>query len=143
MLEKNHVTVRFCIWGFEDISHDEISKDLGVTPIKQYYKGQRNNSNYSGLAKENGWLYEPKTLPDETFDEQMSSLLNFIENNEETLIAFSNKYFCEISCAVFIYCDIEESTPSIHLDAKYNQVVKKLNLDFDVDLYCLQSKDKK
>ena len=49
---QNEIILRFCIWGFEDISHDEISKAIGFTPTKIYIKGQKKNPNFSALAKE-------------------------------------------------------------------------------------------
>jgi hypothetical protein len=29
----------------------------------------------------------------------------------------------------------------VHLDARYNRLIKELNIEFDVDLYCLPNKE--
>lgn len=40
---KNEIILRFSIWGFDDITHDEISELIGIKPSKVYVKGERKN----------------------------------------------------------------------------------------------------
>jgi len=136
---NNEVFLRFCISDFEDITHDEITKMLGVKPIKEYVKGQKRNPKNPNptLIKENRWLMEPSSSKYTSFEGQMEALLNIIESKIDVFKPLCEKYNCEISCALFIYYDNKESTPSIHLDARYNNLIKELDIEFDVDLCVL------
>jgi len=138
---RNEIIVRFCIWGFEDISHDEISKATGLTPNKIYIKGQKKNPRFSPLAKENGWLFQPSDDPHLPFEDQFRLLLRIIEDNKSIFEVFCKKYYCEISCGLFIYFENDESTPSIHIDPEYHRILGDLNIAFDVDIYCLPNSD--
>ena len=48
-----------------------------------------------------------------------------------------DKYLCEFSCGIYIYIDSEESTPWVHLSDRYNNVIKVLKVEFDVDIILL------
>jgi len=134
---QNEIVLTFCIWGFTDITHDEITKSMGIMPSKIYVKGERKNPKFPGLAQVNGWLLEPMCDRFSSFEIQLKYLLQIIESKLEIVKKYCSKYTCEISCGVFIYFENGESTPSIHLDSEYNKVIKELNLEFDVDIYCL------
>jgi len=137
---KNEVILSFCIWDFNDITHKEINYLLGIDPYKIYVKGQKKNSgNYNSieLIKENGWIMRPPLDQFSSFEDQMNSLMGIIESKMNNFRIICEKYYCEFSCAVFIRFDNGESTPSVHLTARYNQLIKQLNIEFDLDLYCL------
>ena len=137
-MEKNEVKLSFCVWGFSDIGHDEVSAILGVNPSKIFVEGERMNPKFTRLAKENGWFIDAPTDRYAPFNEKMDALLDIIESNKEGFESISRKYYCEFSCAIYIYND-EESTPSVHLGSRYTSVTKTLNIEFDVDLYCSQN----
>jgi hypothetical protein len=42
-----------------------------------------------------------------------------------------------MSCAVYIRYNNDESIPWIHLTKRYNDLASQLNIEFDLDLYCL------
>ncbi|MEO5583678.1 MAG: DUF4279 domain-containing protein [Saprospiraceae bacterium] len=134
---RNEVVLRFCIWGFTEISHDEITLAMGIKPSKIYVKGERKNPKFAALAEDNGWLLEPPCDKYTSFEIQLNSLLKIIQSKFEVIKKYCEKYTCEISCAVFIYYDNQESTPSISLGSEYNKIIRDLNLEFDVDIYCL------
>lgn len=136
---RNEIILRFGIWGFDDMTHDEISKVTELVPTKIYIKGQKKNINFSVLSKENGWLYQPTKDVYSSFEEQLNLLLMIIENKRSVFEDLCKKYSCEISCGVYIYIDIDESMPSIHLDSRYHKTINNLNISFDLDIYCLQS----
>ena len=136
-MNSNEVVLRFCIWGFDDITHDEISKALGVNPTKVYIKGQRKHANFSALAKENGWLFEPDYDRYASFQDKLAFLLQFLTPRTEVIKEYCKKYKCEISCGVYIYFENGESTPSIYLNTEYNRIIKELDIAFDVDIICL------
>ena len=75
-----------------------------------------------------------------SFEEQMNAMLNIIEQKIDLFKTFSKKYYCEFSCAIYIRYDNDESTPSVHLGSNYNKLIKELNAEFDIDLYCLPNK---
>jgi len=136
---NNEIILRYCISDFEDITHDEITRILGIRPFKEYIKGQKRNPNNpnSPLIKQNRWIMESPNNKYTPFDLQMESLLNIIENKIDVFKPLCKKYNCEISCAIFIYFDNGESMPSVHLDSRYNNLIKELDIEFDVDLYVL------
>jgi Domain of unknown function (DUF4279) len=70
-----------------------------------------------------------------SFEDQMNSLLDIFEPRVEILKPLCSKYDCEFSCGLFVYRDNGESTPSVHLNGRYNNFIKELNVEFDVDLY--------
>ena len=134
---QNEIVLRFGIWGFTDITHDDITRSMGVNPSKIYVKGERKNPKLPGLAKDNGWLLEPTCDRYSSFEIQLADLLQILESKIDIIRNYCLKYTCEISCGVFIYFENGESSPSIHLNSEYNRIVRELNLDFDVDIYCL------
>lgn len=76
-----------------------------------------------------------------SFEAQMNALLDVIEARIDLFRPLCQKYYCEFACGVFIQFDNGESTPWIHLDARYNRLIKELNIEFDVDLYCSSNKE--
>lgn len=134
---QNEIILRFCIWGFDDLTHDEITQSLKILPSKIYIKGQKKNPKFGALAKHNGWLFEVTTDRQEPFEYQLKKLLQVIEPKADIIGDFSNRYSCEISCALFIYYDNGESIPSVHINTEYSKIVSRLNLDIDFDIYCL------
>src|SRR5947207_2552824 len=106
---KNDVVLRFCIWGFNDITHDEITNAMEVSPTKIYIIGQKKNPKFAALAKENGWLLEPKCERGSSFDTQLTSLLDILEKKKEVIRNYCAKYMCQISCGVYIYYGNEEN----------------------------------
>jgi hypothetical protein len=136
---RNEIIVRFCIWDFEDVTHDQLTQIIGVTPDKIYVKGEkRNPNNPSGTAifKRNGWLKGSPLDKYSSFEDQLNSLLDLIEPKIQVLAAFSQSCAFEFSCAMYVYTGNGESTPSMHLNERYNKVVKLLDVEFDLDLYC-------
>jgi len=134
---KNEVILDFCIWGFEDITPDHITQALGIQPTKVYIKGEKKNPQFAALAKKNGWRMNAGLDKYASFEDQMKALLDTIESRIDLFRPFCEKYYCEFACAVKVYYDNDESTPSLHLDVRYNRLAKELNIEFDVDLYCL------
>ena len=47
---RNEVILSFCIWNFEDVTHDFITKTIGVEQTKVYVKRQRKNPKFAALA---------------------------------------------------------------------------------------------
>jgi hypothetical protein len=134
---KNEVFLDFCIWNFEDVTHEEITQRLGIVPTRIYVKGQRIDPKFSRISKKNGWRMSSGLDKYASFADQMKAMLDIIEFKIDLFRPFCEKYYCEFSCAVYIRYDNGESTPWVHLDARYNRLVKELNIEFDVDLYCL------
>lgn len=76
-----------------------------------------------------------------SFEEQLDNLLGILESKTEVLKPISEKYYCEFSCAIFIRYGNDESAPWIHLNKRYNRLIKELNIEFDIDLYCLPNEE--
>jgi len=138
-MEKNQVKLSFCIWNFEHVSHLDISKILDLLPEKIYVRGEKLNPHNSDPNSpkiiNNGWLLGSGLDEHAAFEDQMNSLLDILEPRVEILKPLCSKYYCEFSCGLFVYRDNGESTPSVHLNGRYNNFIKELNVEFDVDLY--------
>jgi len=76
-----------------------------------------------------------------SFESQLSALLDIIEAKIDLFRPLCEKYYCEFACGVFIRYDNDESTPSLHLDARYTRLVRELNIEFDIDLYCFSNSE--
>ncbi len=137
---KNEIFLDFCIWDFEDITADEITKILNIQPSKVYKKGERQDPNFSLIAKQNGWRMSSNLGKHSSFEAQMNTLIDIIYSKENEFKFFCDKYYCEFSCAIYVRNDNEESTPWIHLNSRYNELIKKMNIEFDLDLFCLSGK---
>lgn len=137
---KHQIYLDFVIADFEDVSHEEISKILGIRPYKTYMIGQKKNPNSSSpdpaLVKRNRWVL--RSLLDEysSFENHMNALLEIIEPKVNLLKPFCEKYRCEFNCAIYLRYENGESMPSVYLGSRYNSLIKELNICFDVDIYC-------
>jgi len=134
---RNEIFLDLLIQGFEDITHDEITKLLGINPVKIGIKGKKRNPKNvnSPLIAVNSWFMGSGVDKYASFDEHMNSLLSFIESKSDIFSKLCKKYHCVFICAFYIYFENDESMPWVHLDERYNQIIKELNIEFDLDLY--------
>ena len=125
---KNEVILDFCIWGFNDIAHDYITKKLGIQPIRLYVKGEPINPQLpKRVAKKNGWRMGSGLDKYASFEDQMNAMLDIIESKIDLFRPFCENYYCEFSCAIYIRYDNGESTPWVYLDSRYSRLIKELN----------------
>jgi hypothetical protein len=139
-MKKNELILRFGIYGFNDVAHDMITQSLNIEPDYVRIKGQKKNSKNpesTATIDTNSWLMGSGLDQYSSFDDQMNSLLDIIESKIDLFKPLCEKYHCEFSCGIFVYFDNGESTPGVHLDSRYNKILKELNIEFDVDLYVL------
>ena len=138
-MTKNKVILRLGIFDFNDITHAEITDLLQVSPVITHVKGEKRNPKNpnSPLIKQNRWMMESGLKEYSSFEDQMESFLIIIESKIEIFKPLCKKYYWEFSCAIFVYFNNGESTPWVHLDSRYNNMLKELNIEFDIDLYVL------
>jgi hypothetical protein len=138
-MKKNRLILTFIIYDFDDLSHDEISQMVGIQPTFARSKGEKKNPGNpdSPLFKNNRWGIDSGIDQHSNFDDHMNALLDIIEPRLDILRSLCSKYYCEISCGMFVYFDNGESTPWVHLDARYNRINAALKMEFDLDLYVL------
>lgn len=119
------------------MTHEEITEMVGIKPTEVFVKGARipKARSESAVYKFNAWFLEAGLDKYADFEQQMNSLLDILEPKQAFLKPLSEKYKCAFSCMAKIYYDNGESTPSIHLDDRYNRFVNNVKADFDVDLY--------
>ncbi|MBD1365703.1 DUF4279 domain-containing protein [Mucilaginibacter sp. ZT4R22] len=136
-MKKNEIDLRFIIADIEDNSHDAITFLTGVNPIYVRIKGlPRNPKNpASPLWTNNLWSMDSGLGKHADFETQMNALLDIIETKKEVFKTFCTEYHCEFACALMVYRDNGESTPSVHLNKRYNKLIKELDIEFDIDLY--------
>jgi hypothetical protein len=140
---KNEVYLDFTIADFDDIDHEEITRQLGISPKEIYVKGEKRNpdSPVGTLIRRNRWIMGSSLNEHATFEDQMNALLDIIEPRIDLFRPFCDKYYCGFSCAIFIRYDNDEGTPWVHLDKRYNKLLKELDIEFDLDLYCLPNRE--
>lgn len=131
---SNDLNLSFCIWDYEDITSEAISKKLDIQPYKIYIKGQRINPKFERLAKRNGWVYGTPYENKEDFKTQLDKILDILEPKIPILKEYAKKYNCEFSCAIFLN-NREESTPWIHFSKRYNAFIREVDAEFDFDIY--------
>jgi len=131
---KNKIVLTIGIWDFEDITHQEISDALGLTPIKIFVKGEKTNPKFQVLAKKNGWMYSQVDREYEPFKDQLDSLIELIKSRQTIWKKFARNYYCELSCAIF-KDDAEESMPWVHLTREHIGFLNEFRIEFDLDLY--------
>jgi hypothetical protein len=136
-LDLNELYFEFCIWNYEDITHEDITKLLNINPTMIYIKGKPMNPKMKILAKKNGWRIDNPLDNKSLFEDQLNAMLDLLEPKIEILQMLSKKYGCEyeFSLAIFIY-NRKESTPWVHLTPRYNEFIRQLEVEFDLDLYC-------
>jgi hypothetical protein len=127
---KNKVYFEFTIRGYEDITCM-----LGITPSKVYIKGEPMNPRIVIKAEQNGWRIKNPLDEYTSFEEQLEAMLDLLEPKIDILKPLSEKYECEFSLAIFIF-NRNESTPWVHLTKRYNDFIRKVEVEFDLDLYC-------
>lgn len=140
---KHRIYLNFVIADFENITHDEISQILGITPKKIYVKGTKKypTSSVPTLITRNRWIMESPLDEYSSFEDLMNATLDIIEPKVDLFKPFCEKYSCFFSCAVFLRYENGESIPSIYLDSRYNRLNKELNIEFDFDLYVSRNND--
>jgi len=140
---RNEIYLDLRINNFDDITHDDLTRLIGINPIKIHVKGERKNPKNpdSPLIKMNNWLINSGLDKYASFEDHLGALLNIIESKIEIFRSLCEKHYCEFVCAFFVYCDNGESTPWIHLDKRYNNLIKELNIEFDLDLYVFPTDD--
>lgn len=138
-MEQNRTELGFHVFDFEDIMHDELTALFGVNPSRIHVLGIPISKSSPRLAKKNAWILAAPDLQ-ASFDDQMDSLLDILEQRIVQLKPICSKYYCEFSLAIFIYNN-EESMPSVHLSSRYHALARELNFEFDLDLYCLVNTD--
>ena len=138
-MKKNEINLRFSIFEFDDITHDDITKLLGYQPKFVRIKGEKKNPRNinSPLIEVNTWTIDSGLESHLDFGHHLNALLDILEPRIDVLIPICEKYYCEVSCGMFVYFDNGESTPWIHLDSRYREMTKKLKIEFDLDLYVL------
>jgi hypothetical protein len=136
-MKKNEIDLSLIISDFNDITHDEITQLLAIEPTFIRIKGEKKNPKNpdSPLIQFNKWAVNSRQDKYANFDEHMTSLLDIIEPKINLLKPICDKYGCEISCGMFVYSGNDESTPWVHMDARYNNIIRVLNIEFDLDLY--------
>jgi len=137
---KNEIFLDFRIVGFEDLTPDDLTRILDIQPFEITIKGERKNPQKpdgKAVFKNNAWITRSGLDKYSSFEDQMNALLDILEPKIHLLRPLCQKYYSEFSCGLFIYYNNEESTPWVHLNSRYNKIIKELNTEFDIDLYTL------
>lgn len=114
----------------ESLLPEQITEQLGICPSKTWHKGDL-VPNTSIRKRENGWEIE-STLPKEVLpSEHIQHILSVIKPAYFQFQDYSQKYYCELSCAIYF----DEERPDIFLDKNLMRQLADLNLNLDIDIY--------
>ena len=97
---RNEVILDFCIWDFNDITSDDITRILGIQPVKVYLKGEKRNPQNptsTVVIKKNGWRMRSTLDKYSTFEDQMNAMLDVIESKIDLFRPLCERYFAEFS----------------------------------------------
>ncbi|RZJ86836.1 MAG: DUF4279 domain-containing protein [Hymenobacter sp.] len=135
--KSNKLEVRLELSHFDDITHEEISRRLGLQPSSVYVKGQPYSPQMRRLVTENRWLFNlydaEQARP--LIEHQLDELLRLVQANRLAFISLCKAYTCGVFCLVTIYRDLNESTPAIYLEKRHVRLLHTLSALFDVDIY--------
>ena len=113
---------------------DEISSILGLKPTKSWRQGDQIQRT-TLKRKENGWDLSSGISPSEGFEKHLASLIQQIRPSIHKFAQLPSNTEIELSCAVHIHEEGEQSLPWIHLDHKTITILNQLGADVDFDLY--------
>lgn len=114
-----------CFWEFEDLAPEAITALLGVEPSRVMRTGDSWGRSGTRVWPYNGWIWEASADKSTPFDVQCSALLDLLEARREAIKSFSHRCSGEIACMLWLYADNGESTPSVHLDARYHALASE------------------
>ena len=135
--KRNQIEVRLEISHFDDITHEEISRRLGLQPSRIYVKGQPRSPLLSQRSPENRWLFNlyDAAQPRPIIEQQLDALSRLVDANPSAFISLCTTYTCGVFCIVTIYKDLNESTPAVYLEERHVRLLNTLSALFDVDIY--------
>jgi len=133
---QNEISLDLRLMEF-DSSPDQITSAIGIVPTKTWKKGDLINPKGTRQHKENGWLISSGLSKECDFEQHLLSLLSIINPHLDKLKEVCATCYVELSCAIYMYCESEESTPAVHLDRQTTQVLAALGAEIDFDLYVL------
>lgn len=132
----NKIRVDLRIIGF-NCSPDEITSSLGVFPTRTWEAGMLIYEKGSRRYKENGWELSSGLGENSSFEEQVDAIVEKIHSHLESFIAVCSAYYVELSCAMYIASDDEESTPPFHIKKRALKILSQIDAEIDVDIYVL------
>ena len=136
---KHRIYLNLAIEGFEDITHDDISRTLGMNPFKIYVKGEKRYSTV--IWPENRWIMASPLDEYSSFEDQMNATLDIIEPKIDLFKPLCEKYCCQFMCAIYLRYDNGESMPWVNLGSRYNKLIREINIGFDFDLYVFPNEE--
>ena len=101
-VERSVATLRI---SGEDLNPEEITKLLNCEPSKEQIKAQIFKSNHSGkerIAKLGMWRLHSEDCEPENLDQQISQLLDKMNNNKDVWHAISSRYQIDLFCGLFL-----------------------------------------
>ena len=137
---KNEIQADLVIADFP-CNPDEITRELGVQPRRTWLEGEPVTPGLSMKRKSNGWVLSSGLDKQASFEEHVKALLEKINPNIERFALVCTRYHAELSCAVYIYYNNEESTPWLGFDKEQTKALGDIGIAVDFDLYVLPGED--
>ena len=77
-LDLNELYFEFIIRGYNDITHEDITRMLNIKPSKIYIKGKPMNPKMKILAKKNGWRIDNPLANKSLFEDQLNAIFDLL-----------------------------------------------------------------
>jgi len=119
---------------------DVITEQVGIQPTKTWLQGDLIRRPNGPRYKQNGWKLSSDVDKHVEFGEHIRSLIEQIKPHLERFTKISNQYYTELSCAVYMYFDSDESTPWLHFTKEELHFFDQIGAVVDFDLYVLPGK---
>jgi hypothetical protein len=131
MQPRFHVSLRVIDDEYTDLP-EEITNQTGISPSETWCKGElkpRTTMQY----KDNGWELKSGLPLEASLADHVNFLLSAVGPAREQLMSFTKKYYSELACAVYF----SEGSPEIHFDNDLLRQIAEMNLNIDLDIYCI------
>lgn len=135
---RTHNHIAFCIYEFE-FSPDKVTELLQMTPTEVRVKGEYRTVGKLQLKipnKENGWILKSNLLLTDSVESHLKHLLKKIKEHKQAVVGLTSNYYAEFACGLYFH----EINPGIHLDCSLLREISDLNINLDLDMYCLSDK---
>ena len=136
---ENHIEIKF--FDF-DITHDELSKIIGLQPTHIWVKGDKLKSGrLEKIRKENYWGFEIMTKTNDFIGDQAKAfLVDIVVSRTEKIKMLTDKYHGEFSVVQYMY---NGCNPGLYFDKEQLNILHNAGLDLNVDIYVLSDNENK
>jgi hypothetical protein len=130
----HEIDVRLRFWKLEGLAPEDITRVLGVAPVRVWRKGEPRIPSGERTWPYSAWAWEATPDKRTPFETQCYALLDLLDARREAVKGFRPRCLGAITCALRLQADNGEIPPLLELDARFHALASELNLGFELDL---------